>query len=74
MLLLLLSYNHENDTILTFDTGSKKLINSKLEFYSNGENVNLFFTTNKDAQPVISIDYLTRDESEWLSAKGFEKD
>lgn len=70
-LLLLLSCCHENDTILTFDTGSKKLINSKLEFYSNGGNANLFFTTNKEAQPIISIDYLTRNESEWLSAKGF---
>lgn len=69
--LLLLACNDKNDTVLNFDAGSKELIDSKLEFYSNGGNANLFFTTNRDAQPVISIDYLTRDESEWLSAKGF---
>lgn len=69
--LLLLSCSHENDTILTFDSGSKELINNKLEFSVNGGNADLFFTTNKDAQPVISIDYLTLDEPEWLNAEGF---
>lgn len=69
--LLFTSCSHETDTFLTFDAGSEKLINNKLEFYSDGGNADLFFTTNKDTQPVISIDYPTRDESEWLSAKGF---
>ncbi len=68
--LLLISCNHETDTVLTFDAGSEKLINNKLEFSSDGGNANLLFTINKNMQPVISIDYMTRDESEWLSAKG----
>lgn len=69
-LLLLLSCSREADTFLTIESGSQTLVKHNLEFYATGGEANLFFTTNEKTEPVISVRYPERSESDWLSATG----
>lgn len=68
--LLLLSCSNDTDTVLTFDAESEHIISRNLEFSADGGEADLYFTTNKEVQPVISYGNSSRREPEWLWAEG----
>lgn len=68
--LLLLSCSNDTDTVLTFDVESEHIISRNLEFSADGGEADLYFTTNKEVQPVISYGNSSRREPEWLWAEG----
>lgn len=68
--LLLLSCSNDTDTVLTFDAESQHIISRNLEFSADGGEADLYFTTTKEVQPVISYGNSSRREPEWLWAEG----
>lgn len=68
--LLFLACSHEANTILTFESGSQKVIDNQLEFSASGGEANLLFTTNEETNPDISVIYPGRTETGWLTATG----
>lgn len=69
--LLLLTNCHEAETVVIFESGSQKVIDSNLTFGPGGGEASLYFTTNEETEPVISISYPPRNESEWLAVTGY---